>query len=212
MAQDARHRGIAASVAARIASGEWAVGERLPSRAALADEYGVHEQTVRLAVRILRRQGLIEGEARRRLTVAYAPAVRALTDPDAPWPYGCDTSLGTCRATVELATRLDVTAGAVLQRERQECWDPAGRSAMLVTSWWHGTRHRHAAWTVEVSTVHVGEEEGHALGLLVDDVAYRLTRTRLDESGRPVETADVILPLDRWTLRMTGTRGLSNSR
>lgn len=203
MTERALHRRIAADITRRIHQGEWHPGQHLPSRANLAADYGVHEQTVRLAVTLLRRQGILEGEQRKRLLVAYPPAVRALTDPDAPWPHGSDTTDGRhSRATPDLAGRLDVPVGTTLHREVQECWDPGGRSAMLITSWWRGRRREHATWVVEVDTARLDEEQAHALGLTVDAVTYRVARTRLDANGRPTETADLILPIDRWTLRV----------
>lgn len=186
----------------RIGKGDWAPGEQIPSRVDLAAEYGVHAQTVRLAVTLLRREGVLEGEPRRRLFVAYPPAVRALANPDGDWPYGCEVlDARSCRASPELAARLNITAGVTVQRETVECWDPGGRSALLVTTWWRGRRQRHAAVVCEVDTLRLGEEWAHALRLTVDTVAYRLVRTRLDTKGRPVETADLILPMDRWVLR-----------
>lgn len=202
MSADALHRRIAADVQRRIAAGEWRPGDQLPSRTELAAEYDIHPQTVRLAVGLLRRHGIVEGEARRRLVVAYPPAVRTLTNPDAPWPYGCDViDRGDCRAGEELAGRLAVPVGAVLHREVHECWDPNGRSAMLATMWWRGRRGAHDAVVVEVGSVPLAEVQAHSLGLTVDTVAYRLMRTRLGD-GAPVETADLILPMDRWQLRL----------
>jgi len=204
MSADALHRRIAADLQRRITGGEWRPGDQLPSRAELGAGYGVHEQTVRLAVRLLRKRGFLEGEARRRLYVAYSPAVRTLTDPDVDWPYGVDIiSVDRCRATADLAARLAVPEGVLLHQEVLECWDPGGRSAMLVTSWWRGRRRRHAAAAVELGVVALSEGQAHSLGLTVDTVAYRLLRTRLDSAGRPVETADLVLPMDRWLVRLS---------
>ncbi|MEK9523985.1 GntR family transcriptional regulator [Streptomyces venezuelae] len=206
MSADARYRRIAADIHARIQAGEWMPGDPLPSRAAMAVEYRVHEQTVRLAYVLLRQTGILEGERRRGVYVAHPPAMRTLTDPDAPWPYGAETTDTTsCRASDELAARLLVPAGVLLRREVVERMDPGGRSAMLVTSWWRGSRQAHAAYVVEVGVRPVTEEEATSLGLLVDSLAYRLVRTRLDDRGRPVETADLVLPMDRWLIRLSGT-------
>ncbi|MFE4867768.1 GntR family transcriptional regulator [Streptomyces sp. NPDC056682] len=203
MAERAVYRRIAADLRRRIDAGEWCPGEQLPSRADLAASYGVHEQSVRLAVTFLRRQGVIEGEQRRRLFVAYPPAVRTLVDADAPWPHGSETiEHGRMRADMELAGRLGCAAGVMLSRETQECWDPGGRSAALVTTWWRGRRHRHASCVAELGTVLLREDQARALGLTVDTVAYRVVRTRLDADGTPLETADLVLPVDRWLVRL----------
>lgn len=203
MAERAVYRRLAADLRRRIGAGEWRPGDQLPSRADLAASYGVHEQSVRLAVTFLRRQGVIEGEKRRRLYVAYPPAVRTLVDPDAPWPYGSETiELGHVQADLELAGRLGCPRGVRLSHETQECWDPGGRSAALITTWWRGRRRQHASCVAELGTALLGEGQARALGLTVDTVAYRVVRTRLDSAGVPLETADLVLPVDRWLVRL----------
>lgn len=54
---------IADSLRERITSGEWAVGARLPSRAHLAEQYGVGVNVVQRAQEHLISQGLLEGRA-----------------------------------------------------------------------------------------------------------------------------------------------------
>jgi GntR family transcriptional regulator len=207
MPEGARYRRIAADIERRIAAGEWRPGQDLPSRAELAAELGVHPQTVRLAYVLLRRTGVLEGEERRAVYVAHPPAMRTLTDADAEWPYSAETTDTRPRpATVELAERLGVHEGAMLRHETVECLDPGGRSAMLVSSWWRGQRRPHVSYTAELGCVELAEEQAHALGLLVDTVAFRVTRTRFDHDGRPLETADLILPMDRWLIRLSPTR------
>jgi GntR family transcriptional regulator len=204
---EARHRRIAADIRRRIAAGEWRPGQDLPSRVALAAELDVHPQTVRLAYALLRRTGVLEGEERRAVYVAHPPAVRTLTDADAEWPFSSETTDTRPRsATVELASRLGVEPGVVLQQETVECLDPGGRSAMLVSSWWRGRRRGHVSFTAEVGAVSLGVEQAHALGLLVDTLAFRVVRTRFDHDGRPLETADLVLPMDRWLIRLSPTR------
>jgi GntR family transcriptional regulator len=200
---EAAHRRVAADLATQIAAGLWVPGDQLPSRASLAREYGVHEQTIRLAMTLLRKRGLIEGEQRSRLLVAHPPVMRALIRPDIDWPHQTEiTDSRPCRATDELAERLGVAPGGTLQMQAVECMDPGGRSAMLVTSWWPGRRRPHSGYVVELDVVALAADQAHALGLTVDTVAYRLLRTRVDAVGRAVETADLILPMDRWTIRL----------
>jgi GntR family transcriptional regulator len=194
---------IAAGIRRRIAAGEWRPGEALPSRVELAAELGVHPQTVRLAYVLLRRAGVLEGEERKAVYVAHPPAVRTLTDADAPWPFACETTdAGSCAATEELAARLAVPRGTRLRHETVECLDPGGRSAILVSSWWHGRRARHVSVVAELGCVALAAEQAHALGLLVDSPAFRVVRTRFDHGGRPLETADLLLPMDRWLIRL----------
>ena len=200
---EARYRRIAADIRRRIAAGEWAVGEALPSRALMAAEYRVHPQTMRLAYVLLRRTGVLEGEERKAVFVAHPPAMRTLTDADAEWPFSSETTDTRPRpATVELAERLGVQVGVMLQHETVECLDPGGRSAMLVSSWWRGQRRPHASYSAELGSVELTEDQAHALGLLVDTIAFRVVRTRFTHEGRPLETADLILPMDRWLIRL----------
>lgn len=204
---EARHRRIAADIRRRITAGEWQPGQNLPSRNALAVEYHVHPQTMRLAYALLRRTGVLEGEERKHVYVAHPPAMRTLTDADAEWPFSSETTDTRPRAaTPELAERLGVRVGATLQHETVECLDPGGRSAMLVSTWWRGRRRPHASYVVELGLVPLSADQAHALGLLVDTVAYRLARTRFDDAGDPLETSDLILPVDRWLVRVGSAR------
>jgi GntR family transcriptional regulator len=50
---------LADKLAARIAAGEFPLGSRLPSEAALAEHYGVAKMTVRRAMEILRERGMV---------------------------------------------------------------------------------------------------------------------------------------------------------
>lgn len=206
MPEGARYRRIAADIQRRIAAGEWRPGQDLPSRAELAAELGVHPQTVRLAYVHLRRTGVLAGDKRRAVYVAHPPAMRTLTDVDAEWPFSSETTDTRPRAaTEELAERLGVQVGATLKHETVECLDPGGRSAMLVSSWWRGRRQSHVSFSAELGVASLTEEQAHALGLLVDAVAFRVVRTRFDRQGRPLESADLILPMDRWLIRLGPT-------
>jgi GntR family transcriptional regulator len=139
--------------------------------------------------------------------VAHPPAMRTLTDPDADWPYSSETTDTRPRpASVELAERLGVDVSATLKHETVECLDPGGRSAMLVSSWWRGQRRPHVSYAAELGVVALAEDQAHALGLLVDTVAFRVVRTRFDVHRRPLETADLILPMDRWLVRLAPMR------
>lgn len=203
MPVEAAHRRIAADIRRRIHAGEWGVGEPLPSRTDMAAAYRVHPQTMRLSYALLRRTGVLDGEERKRVTVAHPPAMRTLTDADAAWPHSSETTDTRPRpATPELAERLGVRVGAVLHHETVECLDPGGHSAMIVSSWWRGQRRLHDSCVVEVGTTHLSVDQAHALGLLVDTAAFRLVRTRLNIAGVPLETADLILPMDRWLIRL----------
>lgn len=199
-------RRAAAEIERRIAAGEWLPGDLLPSRAELGRLLGYHEQTIRLAVGVLQKRGVLESRGERlRMEVAHAPVVRTFTvaDADEPWPWPSETTpLGYTTATDELADRLDLNPGVRLNWETEERLDAIGRSLMHVTSWWRGRRRPHAGYRATVDAVLVTHEQGAALRLPVDTVALRIVRTRLDGDGNPVETADVILPRDRWRVEL----------
>jgi DNA-binding FadR family transcriptional regulator len=50
---------VLAGLRARIAAGEWAGGEALPTVAALAGQYGVARSSVTRALRVLEAEGLV---------------------------------------------------------------------------------------------------------------------------------------------------------
>ncbi len=54
---------VADALRARILAGEWQIGGRLPSRARLAEEYGVGRNVAQRAVDWLIAEGLLEGRA-----------------------------------------------------------------------------------------------------------------------------------------------------
>ena len=69
-----RYERIAQALEARIASGSVAIGESLPTEAALCRKYGVSRYTAREALRQLRDAGLITRRRRAGTTVAATPA------------------------------------------------------------------------------------------------------------------------------------------
>lgn len=54
---------VADALRVRIQAGEWAVGDKLPSRARIADEYGVGQSVAQRAMERLIIEGLLEGRA-----------------------------------------------------------------------------------------------------------------------------------------------------
>ncbi|GAA2509777.1 UTRA domain-containing protein [Streptomyces thermolineatus] len=199
---DAPYRRLAADLRARITAGEWQPGDRLPSHRELREEYDVGRGVVEHAMALLRQRGVVEGIRRARLTVAYPPAVRTLTDPDAEWPYGRgDAAAGSCRASEDLAARLQVLPRARLYWRRQELLDPGGQPAMLLTTWQRSVSSRpHANFRCEVRPHVLTADEAELLGLVAGGPAFVVERTRYSAAGRPVQTADLVLPADRWRL------------
>lgn len=202
------HQRIAADVRRRILSGALQPGVELPSWRDMAARYGVGLGAIRLAVRQLRAEGLVEGSQRARLWVAYPPAVRTLTDPDADWPWGRgDGETGARRADEALAARLQVAFGTRLHWERRELLDPGGRPAMLITAWWqHGPAIDRAGFRCEVRPYSLTAKEAALLGLAGGMQAFLLERTRYGVDGQPVQVADLILPADRWRIGWSSAR------
>lgn len=196
---------VAAEIHRRIADGTWPPGHRLPSQAALARELGVTLAAARGGATVLRRAGELEGSPRARLFVAHPPAVRTLLDADADWPHliGDGGTVGACAASLELAERLRVRTGSRLTWELLECLDPDWRPSHLVTTWWCGQRAtRWASAAAEAGLHELTTAEAEVLGLAPGRPAWLVQRTRYGSDGRPVETADLVLPADRWRVRL----------
>lgn len=201
----APHRHVAAEIRRRITAGAWPPGYRLPSRASLAAELGATEDTVRRGVEILRRAGELEGTQRSRLFVTHPPAVRTLLNADADWPHptGDGGGIGSCLAAADLASRLQVAPKTRLHWQRLECLDPDLRPSHLVTSWWVGRRAARWARSAAVAELHqLTTAEAAHLGLAAGIPTWLVQRTRYDQNGQPLETADLVLPADRWRIRL----------
>ncbi|WP_353962751.1 GntR family transcriptional regulator [Kitasatospora purpeofusca] len=202
--QPAPYQRVAAEIRRRIISGEWPPGRQLPSQAALASDLGVTIAEARRGMAVLRQAGLLEGRPRTRLFVAHPPAVRTLLDPGGEWPHPRgEGATGSCRASADLAGRLRVPVRAVLRWHRAELLDPDLRPSHLITTWWTGTRPTEwARMEAEVVLHHLSPEEGEHLGLPTGMAAWLIQRTRYSSTGRPVEAADMVLPADRWRVRL----------
>lgn len=201
---------IAADLRRRIRSGEWQPGHGLPSFRWIAERHGVGLGAARLAIQELRSEGLVEGSQRVQLWVAYPPAVRTMVNPDAPWPHGRgDGESGTRPADDELAARLQVAFGTRLHWERHELLDPGGRPAMLIATWWQaGDAREHESVRCEIRPHGLTAREADLLGLARGQQSFLVERTRVDAEGRPVQTADLVLPADRWRIGWVSARRL----
>lgn len=188
-----------------IADGSWPPGHQIPSRHHLAIELAMGDGSIRRAMTIMRRSGELEGTPRSRLYVAHPPAVRTLISPDAEWPgpYGDGGGTGSCVAPADVAERLGVTAGRRLHWVRAECLDPDLRPSHLVTTWWAGSRSGEWDRSVAEAEFHeLSPAEADFLGLATGLRSWLVRRTRY-LVDRPVETADLVLPADRWRLRLS---------
>ncbi|MEU4652395.1 winged helix-turn-helix domain-containing protein [Streptomyces sp. NPDC023723] len=77
------HREVAAELRARIKAGELGPGQRMPTQAQLADEFGVERGTVRQALRILQSEHLLTNVSKGSPATVAADFGRAATGPSA---------------------------------------------------------------------------------------------------------------------------------
>ncbi|MFJ8938511.1 GntR family transcriptional regulator [Streptomyces sp. NPDC102365] len=78
------HREVADALRSRIVSGELRAGERMPTQARLADEFGVERGTVRQALRILQSESLLANVSKGSPATVADGVEKALTGPAAP--------------------------------------------------------------------------------------------------------------------------------
>ena len=142
---------IADLIRQRIAEQEWTPGDRLPSRAQLAQEWGVGENVVRRAQELLISQGVLEGRAgsgtyvaepRERLRMVRSQ----YREQSGGSPFGADMSAlgkrGTWESRTEakvpapadIAARLGIAEGDLCVRTTYE-FLADGKPVQLSTSW-----------------------------------------------------------------------------
>jgi hypothetical protein len=78
------HREVADALRSRIVSGELRAGERMPTQARLADEFGVERGTVRQALRILQSESLLANVSKGSPATVADGVGKGLTGPAAP--------------------------------------------------------------------------------------------------------------------------------
>ncbi|MFD5512690.1 GntR family transcriptional regulator [Streptomyces sp. NPDC127051] len=221
----------------RIAEHVWTAGDRLPSRAQIAEECGVGENVVRRAQELLISQGVLEGRAgsgtyvaepRQRVRVVRSSARE---QPDGS-PFRADMrALGKqgnwesrteakVPAPAELAARLGIAEGDLCVRTVYE-FLADGRPVQLSTSWEPyeltggtlvvlpeggphagvGVVNRMAEIGITVSHAveqpeprQASAEEASLLGIQKAALVTHIRRTYYSDQGRPVETADIVIP------------------
>ncbi|MGW8330971.1 GntR family transcriptional regulator [Streptomyces sp. NPDC055897] len=221
----------------RIADREWTPGDRLPSRAQIAQECGVGENVIRRAQELLISQGVLEGRAgsgtyvaepRERVRVVRSAAreqpegspfrsdMRALGR-QGGWESRTDAKVS---APGEIAARLGLAEGDLCVRTVYEfladgrpvqlsaSWEPydltAGTIVVLPEGGPHagaGVVNRMAEIGVTVSHAveqpeprHATAEEASLLGIQKGALVTHIRRTYYSDQGRPVETADIVVP------------------
>ena len=221
----------------RIAEQEWTPGDRLPSRAQIAQECGVGENVVRRAQELLISQGVLEGRAgsgtyvaepRQRVRVVRSSAREQgrgspfRVDMKAAGKQGDWESRTEAKvpAPAEIAARLGIADGDLCVRTVYEfladgrpvqlsmTWEPydltGGTLVVLPEGGPHagaGVVNRMAEIGVTVS--HAVEqpeprqataEEASLLGIQKAALVTHIRRTYYSDQGRPVETADIVVP------------------
>lgn len=135
----------------RIASNEWTPGDRLPSRAELAQQYGVGDNVIRRAQELLISLGTLEGRAgsgtyvaepRQRLRITRSihrdepggspfPADTAVLGKRGTWESRTDAKVP---APSDIAARLGISKGELCVRTAYE-FLADGKPVQLCTSW-----------------------------------------------------------------------------
>jgi GntR family transcriptional regulator len=221
----------------RIANREWAPGDRLPSRAELAQQYGVGDNVIRRAQELLISLGTLEGRAgsgtyvaapRERLRIVRSiyreqtggspfSADMAALGKRGTWESRTDAKVP---APADIAARLGIAEGDLTVRTAYEfladgkpvqlstSWEPyaltAGSLIVLPEGGPHaglGVVRRMAEIGTTVTRAveqpsprAVTAEEATLLGVQKSTLATHIVRTYYAEDGRPVETADIVVP------------------
>jgi GntR family transcriptional regulator len=237
MPEPSSHLRIADLLRERIARQEWSVGERLPSRARLAEEYGVGRNVMQRAQEALIAQGVLEGHAGSGTYVAEPRArlrmVRSLSrEQRGGSPFRADmAALGKTGswesrseakvpAPADIAARLGIAEGDLCVRTAYEfladakpvqlstSWEPyditGGTLVVLPEGGPHagkGVVDRMAEIGITISHVveqpeprQASPEEATLLGVQRGAMVTHIKRTYYSDDGRPVETADIVVP------------------
>lgn len=243
MPRDTPYLQVADALRARIKAGEWAVGEKLPSRARFAEEYGVGQSVAQRAMERLIIEGLLEGRSgsgtyvrrpRERLRMVRSRHRESRGGS----PFRADMKEqgrgGTWESRSEartpapdhIAERLAIEPGELcvvtkyefladgLPVQLSESWEPMaitdGTPVVLPEMGPHagaGVVERMRSIGVEIDTAveiprpaRASQEQANLLGISVGDLVMEIERTYYDADGRPVETADIVVPDIRWEI------------
>ncbi|MEU3825006.1 GntR family transcriptional regulator [Streptomyces sp. SID161] len=235
MPREAPYLAVADVLRARILAGEWKAGERLPSRARFAEEYGVGRNVLQRAMDRLISDGLLEGRAgsgtyvrvpreRLRLVRSRHRDRRGVPGSDSRERGRADAWDAHSRVRVPapeaIAERLAITPGDLCVTTHYE-FLAGGQPVQLSESWepmaltdgtpivlpekgplaGKGVVERMRSIGVVVETVveaprpaRATPAQANLLGINAGDLVLRIERTIYDTDGRPVETADMVVP------------------
>lgn len=234
------YRQLAAIVRDQIQAGELQPGEALPPESALMDRYEVSRNTVRLAMQMLRAEGLVVTEHARGTFVRERPTVRRRStvwydrekSPGSPTAATVEAQGGTASwdhhsraesASVVAAGRLGINVGDQVM-VTDYVYKADGVPIQLARSWeplelTQGTdielpedgaavgvvaRFDHIGVQIDtvdevVSTRMPTDHEQRVLGMPAGVPVIEIERTYRAQ-GRAVETADIVVPGDRYVL------------
>ncbi|MFD9468104.1 GntR family transcriptional regulator [Streptomyces goshikiensis] len=237
MPREAPYLAVAEVLRARILVGEWEIGERLPSRARLAVEYGVGRNVMQRAMDRLIIDGLLEGRAgsgtyvrmpRERLRLVRSRH-HERRDGSPSWQDRRERGRADAwdshsevrvPAPEPIAERLAITSGDLCVHTHYE-FLADGQPVQLSASWepmaitdgtpivlpekgplaGKGVVERMRSIGVVISTVvevprpaRATQMQANLLGIGVGDLVLQIERTIFDTDGRPVETADMVIP------------------
>ncbi|WP_405932415.1 GntR family transcriptional regulator [Streptomyces sp. NBC_00827] len=237
MPREAPYLAVAEALCARILAGEWEIGERLPSRAQLAEEYGVGRNVTQRAMDRLIIQGLLEGRAgsgtyvrmpRERLRMVRSrhrerrdgsPSLAGTTERGKASTWDSH-SQARVPAPLAIAERLAISCGELCVNTHYE-FLAEGQPVQLSESWepmaitdetpivlpeagplaGKGVVVRMRSIGVDIETVielprpaRATQAQANLLGISVGDLVLQIERTIYDTNGRPVETADIVIP------------------
>ncbi|MET8752886.1 GntR family transcriptional regulator [Streptomyces sp. NPDC004667] len=231
------------SLRARIEAGEWAVGDKLPSRARFADEYAVGQSVTQRAMEQLIIEGFLEGRAgsgtyvrtpRRRMRMlrtrrrvpgagntfrseAAAHGIAASWDsrtvPQTPAPERIAARLAIEPGAPCVMTRYEFMADGS-PAELSESWEPleitSGTPIMLPEEGemrGAGVVARMRSIGITVASVvevprpsRADQNQANLLGISLGSLITQVERTYIDVDGRPVETADLVIPDSRYEI------------
>ncbi|MFF2578584.1 GntR family transcriptional regulator [Streptomyces goshikiensis] len=230
MPREAPYLAVADVLRARILAGEWEIGERLPSRARLAVEYGVGRNVMQRAVDRLIIDGLLEGRAgsgtylrmpRERLRLVRSRHHERQDRRERGRADAWDShSQVRVPAPDPIAERLAISSGDLCVHTHYE-FLAEGQPVQLSASWepmaitdgtpivlpeqgplaGKGVVERMRSIGVVISTVvevprpaRATQRQANLLGISVGDLVLQIERTIFDTDGRPVETADMVIP------------------
>lgn len=210
---------IADELRRRIAEHVWEPEDRLPSRAQIGQECGVGENVVRRAQELLISQGVLEGCAGSGTYVAEpgngsgssgrrrGSGRESRTEAKAPAPTDIAVRLGIAEGDLCVRTAYEFLAdGRPVQSSTS--WEPYDLAAGTVIVLPEGGPHAGADVLNRMAAIGVGvshaverpeprqatAEEASLPGIQKAALVTHIRRTYHSDEGRPVETADIVVP------------------